>query len=78
MNAAQPSALPSAEVVLLTRREVAAVLRVSKMTVLRMVARRELPVLRIGGGLRFRRTDVFGLLADYRADPRKPQHYGDT
>jgi excisionase family DNA binding protein len=78
MNATHISALPSAEVLLFTRREVAAILRVSMMTVLRMVARNELPALRIGGGLRFRRTDVMGLLEGFRADPRKPLHYGNT
>ena len=47
---------------LLTLEEVAALLRVSKTSVYRLVERRELPCCRVGRSLRFTRGDVTAYL----------------
>lgn len=45
----------------LTPQEVAALLRVSTRTVSRLVKSGELPALRVGRSLRFKRTEIFSL-----------------
>jgi excisionase family DNA binding protein len=47
---------------LLTAREVAEVMRVSTMTVYRLIKAGELPAIRVGKHLRIRRDDVTGYL----------------
>lgn len=47
---------------LLTAREVAEVMRVSKMTVYRLIKAGELPAIRVGRHLRIRHDDVLGYL----------------
>jgi excisionase family DNA binding protein len=47
---------------LLTAREVAEVMRVSTMTVYRLIKAGELPAIRVGKHLRIRRDDVAGYL----------------
>lgn len=53
---------------LLTIDEVAAVLRVSKTSVYRLVDRRKLPFCRVGRGLRFRREDLEAYLQATRVE----------
>ncbi len=59
---------PGAGDALLTLDEVAALLRVSKTSVYRLVERRELPFCRVGRSLRFTRQDLDAYLADRRVD----------
>ena len=61
-------ALPSQE--FFTASELAAVLRVSRKTVLRMAHRRVLPCHQFGRAKRFRREDVEGFLARVRVTTR--------
>ena len=57
------------EVRFLTVAEVAAVMRVSKMTVYRMVHSGELPAVRVGRRLRYLVCDVRSWLDGQRTDP---------
>lgn len=76
MNEALLATLPVVGALLLTRSEVADLLRVSTMTVLRLVARRELPVYRVRGRLRFARRDVLTYLDRQRTEAGWPTEYG--
>lgn len=59
---------PNASSALLTLDEVAAVLRVSKTSVYRLVERRELPFCRVGRSLRFTREDIEAYLQARRVE----------
>jgi excisionase family DNA binding protein len=55
---------------LLTVRDVATLLRVSKGTVYRMVGERRLPFFKLGTGVRFRERDMDDFLDRYRRTTR--------
>ncbi|HWU23904.1 MAG TPA: helix-turn-helix domain-containing protein [Nocardioides sp.] len=63
---------PTTESLLLTYDEVADQLRVSRRYVEQLVARHDLPAVRIGGNVRVRRGDLEAYVADL------PQAYDDT
>lgn len=51
--------------------ELADLLAISKTSVYRLVNKRQIPFNKIGGSLRFRKTDVDKFLADERIEPIK-------
>lgn len=57
----------------LTTAEVAALLRVSKPTVVKAVARRGLPAVRLGRVLRFARADVEAWLEKQKRAPQEDE-----
>lgn len=54
---------------LLTLREVAALLQVSRTSVYRLMAVRKIPFIKVGGAIRFSRGDVESYLSDGRITP---------
>jgi excisionase family DNA binding protein len=50
---------PASEI--MTADEVAALLKVSRQTVYKLVKRKKLPGFRLGGDFRFRRSDIYKL-----------------
>ncbi len=56
-------------VTLLTAAEVAEHLRVSTMTIYRLIRRGELPAVRVGRNYRVRQSDLEAYLADQTVDP---------
>ncbi len=59
-------AVTAGKVELLLPEEVAECLRVSKTTIYRLVESRQLPFIRVGGALRFLKSDVLAYLAGQR------------
>ncbi len=63
---------------LLTRDEVARLLKISRAGVYRLVERRRLPFYKVGHSLRFAKRDVLAYLSQNRVDAIGTQHYGST
>lgn len=57
---------------LLTKKEVAALMRVDKRTVERWVSMRRIAYIRIGGALRFSRREIIGALEEFQYGERRP------
>ena len=53
----------------LTPDDLAAVLAISRATVYRLIGRRQIAFIKVGGGLRFRRADVEKYLDNNRTNP---------
>jgi len=64
----QPSHIP-ASLLLLTPHEAAALLRISRTSLYRLVEARRLPFYRVGGVLRFSREDIARYLMGRRVEP---------
>ena len=57
---------------LVTVDEAAAILRISRSTVYRLIAQRRLPFFRIGSGIRFRQDDLSAYLRSARTGAMRP------
>ena len=68
----RPFALPAFAPQLLTPVEVAALLRVSRSTVYRLVESRLVPFYRVAGALRFERRDILDYLTGQRTATGRP------
>jgi len=53
----------------LTPDDLAAILAIARATVYRLIARRQIAFIKIGGSLRFRRSDVEKYLENNRVNP---------
>ena len=63
---------------LLTRDEVARLLKISRAGVYRLVEARQLPFYKVGRSLRFARGDVLAYLQHHRVDAIGTPQYGST
>jgi len=63
---------------LLTRDEVAHLLKISRAGVYRLVDSRRLPFYKVGRSLRFAKSDVAAFLRQHRVDAIGTQLYGST
>lgn len=80
LNGMQNNSVPpnGGEVEFLTRSEVASLLRIAPVTVLRLVSRRKLRAFRIARCLRFARRDVDAFLAEGSTEAKTPATYGSA
>jgi excisionase family DNA binding protein len=69
---------PDPKTELLTRDELAQLLKISRASVYRLVERRQLPFYKIGNSLRFDKRDVVAFLLQNRIEAFGTQRYGST